>query len=691
LQRALSDFLARARKTDALVFNKQAAEGLVTEARTRLNVIIPAYRDTEITRACIESVLRDRLEQEDRLIIIDDCSPEPDMEAMLNGFRATHNVFILRNDSNLGFVKSVNRGLKFCNDGDVLLLNSDTRLFPGCLNALWQVAHSASDIGTVTALSNNATIFSYPHISLRSQLLADISWEELAAIALDRNRGKIVDVPTGHGFCLLIRRDVLRRVGELDEIFGRGYGEENDLCSRAADLGYRNVAACAAIVEHVEGVSFANDKTHLLSANVKILETRYPEYSPIIMEAERCDVLRIGRWALDAARLERMSRAGERFALVVCHDLGGGTNKAIADIEETVGYGNANKITLRCRNDGYIELKSERPAISALFAAEEIADLLQVLSGADIGLVVVHQVLGFSADFINGMADWIKGRRSVFYAHDFYPLCPRVTMIDAVERFCDLAPTDVCKRCLALSGAHSSSRLDNFSADQHRAMFGAFLSSFSHVVAPSQNAAHYYRAVFPQLRIDVISHPAPPLKFPAHPRAGTDDEIVLFGAIGPHKGSADLLELVHLARLTTPSLRFRVIGYTNRDDELRKAGNVSITGAYKPADLPTLASRAKGRLALFLPGWPETFSYTLTEAVQLGFIPLVPDIGAPAERVMAAGLGAVFEFPIVPSRVLALIADIASGKRKLMKKQATPSAYSPDPQSVAKTKAMFGV
>jgi glycosyltransferase involved in cell wall biosynthesis len=197
--------------------------------------------------------------------------------------------------------------------------------------------------------------------------------------------------------------------------------------------------------------------------------------------------------------------------------------------------------------------------------------------------------------------------------------------------------------------------------------------------------------VFPQLRIDVISHPAPPLKFPAHPRAGTDDEIVLFGAIGPHKGSADLLELVHLARLTTPSLRFRVIGYTNRDDELRKAGNVSITGAYKPADLPTLASRAKGRLALFLPGWPETFSYTLTEAVQLGFIPLVPDIGAPAERVMAAGLGAVFEFPIVPSRVLALIADIASGKRKLMKKQATPSAYSPDPQSVAKTKAMFGV
>jgi hypothetical protein len=60
-------------------------------------------------------------------------------------------------------------------------------------------------------------------------------------------------------------------------------------------------------------------------------------------------------------------------------------------------------------------------------------------------------------------------------------------------------------------------------------------------------------------------------------------------------------------------------------------------------------------MALFLHGWPETFSYTLTEAVQAGFLPLVPDIGAPAERVKAAGFGVVFDFPVDAVQVLRLL------------------------------------
>jgi len=685
LQTALSDFISHARQNERLVFQKQCSFSSQDKAATRLNIVIPIYRGIAITRACIESVLDSRSSQADRVVLVNDRSPEPGMASMLEAYGAVPNLFILANHENLGFVKSVNRGLSFCDEGDVILLNSDTHLFPGGLNELYNVAHSSPDIGTVTAISNNATIFSYPHVSLRCDQLADISWEELAAIALEHNRGATIDVPTGHGFCMLIKREVLRRVGRLDETFGRGYGEENDLCSRAADLGYRNVATPAVLVEHRESTSFAGEKAVLLATNLPILEARYPEYTPVIMEVERRDDFRSGRWALDAVRLNRASEAGIRFVLVVCHKLGGGTTTAIKDIEATVGYGGATKLTLICRDDGFMELSAEAPLLLAIFSPHETAELLRVLSAAEINLVVVHQVLGFCAEFIEALGSWVQEKHGIFYTHDFYPICPRVTMIDAVQRFCNLAPSDVCKRCVELGGAHEASRMDDLTPEQHRQVFATFLGAFKHVIAPSQNTAAYYASAFPEILVENVPHPAPPMYFPPAPRQSADEEIVLFGAIGPHKGSSELLEIAHLARLTHPSLHFKVIGYTNRDDELLRIGNVSITGAYTTKELPGLVGATKGRLALFLSTWPETFSYTLTEAVHFGFIPLVPNIGAPAERVRAARFGAVFEFPIVPAEVLGLIADIAANRAEPWVDDGRPSLFSPDKNSIERT------
>ncbi len=687
LQAALTDFLARARGKEVLAFGRQRVrEG----SATRLNIIVPIYRNPDITRVCIESVLDCRAPA-DRIVLIDDCSPDPGMADILSAYAGYPDVFLIRNEENLGFVRTVNRGLANCYEGDVLLLNSDTRLFAGSLDELWQVAHCAEDIGTVTALSNNATIFSYPNFDAPSASLDDISWEELARVALHRNRGRTVDVPTGHGFCLLIKREVLRRVGTLDEMFGRGYGEENDFCARAADLGYRNVAASGVFVEHREGVSFGSDKAALMAKNMHLLSTRYPEYMQNVLEAERCDTLRVARWAMDDARLERATAAGQSFVLVVCHRLGGGTSRAMADIESTVGYGPATKLTLCCRNDGVLELSCDTPRLMARFAPDEMAELLGMLAAADIGLVIVHQVLGFSATAMEALGNWLLDKRSIFYAHDFYPICPRVTMIDAVNRFCNLAAPDVCTRCVALGGAHVGSRLQDVAPDRHRAVFGEFLGAFTHIVAPSESAAQYYRAAFLTLEVEVIPHPAEKRRFPPRPRAGSDNEIVLLGAIGPHKGSADLLAIAHLARLTHPHLSFRVIGYTNIDDDLAAIGNVTIIGAYQPQDVPGLLAEARGRLALFLSGWPETFSYTLTEVVQHGFIPLVPNIGALADRVVASGVGAVFDVPISPAAVLALISAIAGGKRKPARRNGALSAYAPDPRSIARTRALFGV
>lgn len=688
LQAALADFIQKQRRAKDYLVLPHVGAIARSRGKRRLNIIIPIYRDVEITRACINSVLAHRNPELDSIVLVNDCSPDADMAAMLRRFKTEPNTFLLTNPTNRGFVQSVNRAVAFCHEGDVVLLNSDTRVFEGGFDELWRVAHEAPDIGTVTAISNNATIFTYPHATLAVDALADIGWQELAKVALRDNRGLVVDVPTGHGFCMLVRREVLQRVGHFDEKFGRGYGEENDLCCRAADLGFRNVAAAGVFVEHRESISFGSEKQALVRKNLALLAETFPEYTPTVMAWERRDDLRKARWALDAARLRLASEAGRSFVLVIENWLGGGTSTAIKDIEAAVDYG-AIKLSLTSRRDGYLQLEAKERVLLALFAPGEEGALFSLLSAARIELVLVHQLLGFSLKFITRFGAWVEDRRAVYFAHDFYPFCPRVDLIDATGGFCNVPDVAVCERCVSLGGTHEASRLGALSVAAHRELFVGVLKKIGQVVVPSRNTADYFNGVFPDLPVRAIPHPQFLSKFPTTPRGGSYDDIVILGAIGANKGSAMLLEIARRARLSHPKLRFHVIGYTDRDKELLAFGNVTITGPYTAAELPALVGETPGAFALFLHGWPETFSYTLSEAVGFGLIPLVPDIGAPAERVRAAQFGVVFPFPIEVGQVLKTIEDIAAGRLPPSTANAGPDRYRPAPQPVADLRALL--
>jgi hypothetical protein len=109
----------------------------------QLCVIIPVYRDVVITSTCIESVLRHRNPDIHRIVLVNDCSPDEGMTEVRNNFSMHRNIFLLTNARNLGFVKTVNRAMQFCEPHDVVLLNSDTVIFAGALDELWHVAYSS--------------------------------------------------------------------------------------------------------------------------------------------------------------------------------------------------------------------------------------------------------------------------------------------------------------------------------------------------------------------------------------------------------------------------------------------------------------------------------------------------------------------------------------------------------------------
>lgn len=659
IQRHLSSVAAECRSTGGSMAFKARCPPAGTP---RLSIIIPVYRDVETTRACIRSVLAHRRAETDTVIIVNDRSPDMAMAAMLEGcFGRAPNLWVLTNPVNRGFVGAVNRGLAMARRGDVLLLNSDTEIYAGGIDELVACAHVSDDVGTVTPLSNNATIFTYPHPAQPAPVLADVAWSDIAALQLLQPR-ELIDVPTGHGFCLYVRREALEQVGVLDEIFGRGYGEENDLCQRIADLGYRNVAASTVFVRHLESVSFGDEKDALRAKNLAILSERYPEYQALIDRWIAEDPLRAVRWAADRRRLANASARGRHFVISVENGLTGGTVQAIDDIEMNVGYGGREIVRLRPEGR-LVRLTCAGLQLTSVYRQDEAVALFETLSCLRPDLYAVHQLLGYSEAMIRELTKAAENTPAIFFAHDFYAACPRTTMIDAAGRFCG-GPSNRCNPCLTAGGSHLTSLL-SLPADEHRRLMTTFLQVCARIVAPSRDAAARLADALPGLPVAAIPHPENvPTEFARRPLKRNQNHVVLLGALGPHKGSRVLYDVARLAQVDLPEMRFHVIGYTDIDERLGELPNVIIHGRYESAELPELLRQVNAASALFLHQWPETYSYTFSEAVAHDLVPVFPALGAIAERAKELGVGREVSFPVDPAEVLQALEHVAEGITK---------------------------
>jgi O-antigen biosynthesis protein len=121
------------------------------------------------------------------LVVINDCSPEPELVDYLNQFANDNKITLLHNDENLGFVGTVNRGMALHSDRDVLLLNSDAEVFNDWLDRISGCAYQETKIATITPFSNNATICSYPRFCEDNELLEDIKVNDLDLVFAKAN------------------------------------------------------------------------------------------------------------------------------------------------------------------------------------------------------------------------------------------------------------------------------------------------------------------------------------------------------------------------------------------------------------------------------------------------------------------------------------------------------------------------
>jgi GT2 family glycosyltransferase len=240
-----------------------------------MTVIIPVFDAFSALRDCLDSI--DRCSPLAPVLLIDDASPDPGVGALLRRWVIDHpSRRLIRNEANRGFVATANRGMAACED-DVVLLNSDTIVTPGWLDALHRCLGSAPDIATATPWSNNGEIVSFPLFCAKNP--APEAPGDFARAAASSKAGDYPELPTAVGFCMAISRTALSALGGFDEsTFGRGYGEENDFSLRARKAGWRNVLCDDAYVVHRGGQSFGPLGLRPDQASMARLLALHPEY-----------------------------------------------------------------------------------------------------------------------------------------------------------------------------------------------------------------------------------------------------------------------------------------------------------------------------------------------------------------------------------------------------------------------------
>lgn len=284
-----------------------------------VDIVMPVHGGRALALQAIDSVLEARAREAFELVVVDDASPDPLLRSELRALSEARLITLIENECNVGFVGSVNRGFALHPRRDVVLLNSDVLVFGDWLDRLLSALRTPRT-ATATPLSNAATIMSYPATLCENRLPVDVDiaqWDSLCA-AIDL---PVVEIPTGVGFCMAVRRACLDQIGAFDqERFGRGYGEENDFCLRATAAGWRHVAATRLFVWHRGGASFGKDRDTLVEAAQATLERFHPGYAAMIGRFIRADLLKPVRRALDVARIradprrKRLNRMQPGFA-----------------------------------------------------------------------------------------------------------------------------------------------------------------------------------------------------------------------------------------------------------------------------------------------------------------------------------------------------------------------------------------
>jgi GT2 family glycosyltransferase len=224
-----------------------------------VSVVIPVFGKVDYTLRCLRSIAANLPASTIEIIVVDDCSPDDTLE-QLSSFTELAALRIIKNDQNLGFIRSCNRGATAARGKYLHFLNNDTEVMFGWLDALLETFQQHVDVGLV----GSKLIF--PDGAL--QEAGGIVWKDGSAWNYGRGQDPtasrfnfVRDTDYCSGASILIEKSLFDALGQFDERYVPAYCEDSSLAFAVRQAGKRVLYQPKSEVIHYEGVSSGTDLT----------------------------------------------------------------------------------------------------------------------------------------------------------------------------------------------------------------------------------------------------------------------------------------------------------------------------------------------------------------------------------------------------------------------------------------------
>lgn len=656
--------------------------GVVSILPSQTAIIVPIYNAAEDVKTCIER-LSQYTPNEVEIVLIDDASSDLRIQVLLADARKHPHFRILRNEVNLGFTQTINRGLAEIGRKHAILLNSDARVTPEWVQGMLSAASSRRRVATVTAMSDRAGAFSAPDIGNGNKLPAGVTEAAYGRAFRQRSLRNYPLVPTGNGFCMFVNRACIDDIGHFDvEAFPRGYGEENDFCMRAGRAGWANLIDDSTYVFHERSKSFGDTKADLIAAGLRVVNERYPEYKTAIQVFGSSAEIRMARFrAAQAMQDCSMVSGGQAAILYVVSTQTGGTPQTNMDLMQEIAdemlpwllQCDSKQITLQRLEGGQmVKVKTHtltEPVNPVTHRSGEydavVSDWLELVNPR-----MVHiRHLGWHSLSLPRLAK-ARGCRVLFSFHDFYTICPTIKLLDEQNVYCGGTCTKTEGDCrIELWPTDSIPHLKNSWVQVWRKRFNDVLRDCDAFVTTSESARS---RILSHLDLDaerffVIPHGrsfANMKQLRSRPRHGEPVRILVPGNIDVAKGLDIIRALIEHDKASL--LQFHILGGVSNDSDLAQIRGVVLHGTYARDDFSKRVAAIEPHLGAVFSIWDETYCHTLTELWSTGVPAMVFDFPTVATRVRESGAGWVVphdDIAVLYDRIVALSFDAEEQSR----------------------------
>ena len=661
----------------------------------KIDIIVPIYNAYEFTEECIKSIIKNTDLNTHTLVLINDKSPDEKILPMLLKYKDENKdkqIVVLDNEENMGFVKTVNKGMQY-SENDVILLNSDTEVTEKWIEKIQECAYSNKYIATVTPLTNNGTIASVPNFGVDNELPSNMSLEEYAKIIEKSSKNRYPELTTGNGFCMYIKRNVITELGLFDdETFGKGYGEENDFCYRALDHGYTNVLCDNTFIYHKGTQSFKKEnltasRAALIEEHMNLLRKKHPIYvqktdnflanNPLrdIQENIRLNTLLnnkkkilylINEWEED---MNMTGGASLHVKDIITSNL----NNDIASFVLAPDKNDLSRFKLYLYAENYEkEIANYKTDINfygqITYTNNSYKEMLENLFDSfKFDILHVHHFLFQTFDAIDVAKD--RNIYSIITLHDLYMKCPSINMVYR-DKYCEYDENKDCSKCLKVRYGINSNVLSNWQRACEKV-----LERFDKVIVPSENTKKIFNDIYKNINIEVVEHGVEVIKTKIKQEKTKKEtfDIAFVGAMAIHKGSNILKDLIK--KNNDKNIRIHLFGKSD-DKELKNSKVTYINhGKYTRGELPQLLIDNNIDLVCIFATWPETYSYTLTECYMAKVPVLTFDIGAVGDRIKQDDLGWTIEFNADANKILKKIEEISKNNNEYESKKKNFEKY----------------